>query len=78
MEEPGDGQQQPQQINLEDLNPEQREAYELKQQLQGMREGVCDASLFEEAEKAQTPSVNVKIRRRRDLKGHLTKVPLII
>jgi len=72
MEEPGDG--QPQQINLEDLTPEEREVYELKQQLQNLREDVCDASLFDEADKAQTPLVNVKIRRRRDLKGHLTKV----
>ena len=70
MEEPGEGPQ----VNLEDLSPEEREAYDLKLQLQGKREKVCDASLFEEAEKAQTPQVSVKIRRRRDLKGHLTKV----
>jgi hypothetical protein len=64
MEDPG--------VNLADLTPEEREAYELKLQLQELREAKCDSSLFEKAEDAQP--VTVKIRRRRDLKGHLTKV----
>ena len=64
MEDPG--------VNLADLTPEEREAYELKLQLQEKRQEVRDTSLFDEAQTAE--HVNVKIRRRRDLKGHLTKV----
>ncbi|KAL5264702.1 hypothetical protein ACHWQZ_G005695 [Mnemiopsis leidyi] len=64
MEDPG--------FNLADLTPEEREVYELKMQLQEKRQNVCDTSLFNEAQTAQP--VAVKIRRRRDLKGHLTKV----
>ena len=67
MEDPG--------VNLADLTPEEREAYELKVQLQVKREDVCDTSLFNEAQSAQP--VSVKIRRRRDLKGHLTKVHFV-
>ena len=59
-------------VNLEDLTPEQREVYNLKVQLDVKRQEVCDTSLFSEAQ--NTEQVNVKIRRRRDLKGHLTKV----
>ena len=64
MEDPG--------FNLADLTPEEREVYDLKMQLQEKRQDVCDTSLFNEAQTAQP--VTVKIRRRRDLKGHLTKV----
>jgi len=59
-------------VNLEDMSPLDREAYDLKVQLQEKRQAVCDTSLFNEAQGA-TP-ISVKIRRRRDLKGHLTKV----
>ena len=65
MEDPG-------QVNLEDLSPEEREAFELKIQLQEKRQAVCDTSLFEQAQNAE--SVQLKLKRRRDLKGHLTKV----
>lgn len=59
-------------INPDDLSPEEREVYDLKLTLQDKRQAVCDANLFNETQEVE--QVPVKIRRRKDLKGHLTKV----
>lgn len=65
-----------QEVNLADLTPEEREVYELKVQLDQKRQDVCNTSLFNEAQSSEP--ISVKIRRRRDLKGHLTKVGIIV
>ena len=45
--------------------------------VQEKREDVCDVSLFNETQNnGDLQQVQVKIRRRRDLKGHLTKVSM--